>query len=213
MRDGTGGWYRELEVAGLDEIVLGRAAALAGSLTSTTYLFADVLEGAYKDLKGLTDRDTEWAERISRNVEGRSPVNHVSVALKAWLFDVRALHDALGDVLSMIVGQTNRTSMFKRLSRSGNQVASAINAVTPGYEAWFLETRETRNRLKDGDRYVAINWDAGGVTTLNLFAFTAEGEFRMTTKETLHITRSLADALGWSSELMVLAVRKRRDER
>jgi hypothetical protein len=104
LRRETRSWYRELEGRGVDTIKLGRVATLVGAVTSTTQLLVDVLDGFHDDMQRIVAPDGDWQESITRNFEGRSNTNYVSVGLKAWLFDIRALQDALGTLLSAIVG-------------------------------------------------------------------------------------------------------------
>lgn len=149
--------------------------------------------------------DGDWQESITRNFEGRSNTNYVSVGLKAWLFDIRALQDALGTLLSAIVGTGNRVSMEKRLNK-GDPVAHEIDASLPGYRNWFTEVRDVRTVLKEGDRFAAIRWDDHGVTTIELAAYTPEAEFQTTFKESLPIHSCLATGLASTRGLMALAL-------
>jgi hypothetical protein len=205
LRSETSSWFRRLEESGADPIRLSRATNLAASLTSTTQLFADVLDRAHAELRTFKSDRAAWEDVVRQNFEGTSDVSYISVLLKAWLFDVRALQDALGNLLSSMVGTGNQNSMESRLSK-GDAVAEVIEEELPGYRDWFKEMRDLRNRLKVGDRNPAYEWNDEGITTVELAAFIPEESAqRMTFKEEISVGPFLYSGLSWSRHLMALA--------
>jgi hypothetical protein len=204
LRQDTLNWYVHLEHQEQDLILLGKAATLAEDLTRSTHLFVDVLERAAEELRADEACDARMLERLYH----RSAMNHVSVVLKAWLFDVRALQDALGRVLSSIVGPPgNRKSMEKRLNTEGESVTQSIDDFAPDYRAWFKEMRDIRTRVKEGERAYGMEYDPSGITTITLSAFTPEHRLRTSEKEQLPIRPFLVRGLLMTRALMALVVK------
>jgi hypothetical protein len=205
VRQDTLNWFGHLERQEQDQILLGRAATLAEDLTRSTHLLVDVLERAAEALHDRGDDEAHDARALERFFHC-SAINHLSVVLKAWLFDVRASQDALGHILSSIVGTGNRRSMDTRLNTEGEPVAQLIDDFAPDYRAWFVKTRDIRNRLKDGERASGMEYDPSGITYITLSAFTPEHQFRTTEKERLLIRSFLVHSLSMTRALMALVV-------
>jgi hypothetical protein len=206
LRQDTLNWFVHLEHQEQDLILLGKAATLAEDLTRSTHLFVDVLERAAEEQQHDHRADEARDARMLERLFHRSAMNHVSVVLKAWLFDVRASQDALGHVLSSIVGPGNRKSMEARLNKA-EPVAQIIDDFAPDYRAWFAEMRHIRNRVKDGERAVGMEYDPSGITTLTLSAFTPEHRFPTTEKERLPIRSFLVHGLLMTRALVALVVK------
>jgi hypothetical protein len=207
LRAETLSWFWHLEKLGVDQVRLGRVATLENSLTAATHLLADVMDAAANDFGMIREPDFDWQTATQRDLDGRSAGSHMSVALKAWLFEIRAIHDALGDLLSSLVSEApNTTSMDKRINKN-DAVAETVIAAFPEYRDWFQNVRDVRNRLKEGNRALATVFHATtGVQALAFQAFTPDGRFRMTEKETIPVDTFFVEGLAMTRALMAIAV-------
>lgn len=212
LRTETLNWYWHLEKLGADQVLLGRVANLENSLTAATHLLADVMDGAAKDFGMIRDPGFDWQAAAQADLDGRSASSHMSVALKAWLFELRAIHDALGNLLSSLITDTpNTRSMEKRHNRN-DAVAVRIVSSFPEYRPWFQSVRDLRNRLKEGNRSLATVFDATtGAQSIALQAFTPAGRFRMTEMETIPVDTFFLEGLAMTRALMALVVQAARD--
>jgi hypothetical protein len=125
------------------------------SLTPDEKLTVELYQQASNQaLKAMIEK-SETQKKIGYAEQSRLAHQRLSASFKSFLFFCRALQDALYCVGLTVKGakagaKSSMTNAFKGQSLNNLSPLHSILVNVAGYDAWFLNMREKRNRAKQG---------------------------------------------------------------